>query len=108
VARRLGTLLAVALLAVPVAGCGGDEESAEGEPKRPELTVPGGASTEPETSESTQTAPATTPPPQTTPPSTQPPARTAPDSPQNDRPPPAGSPAERFEKFCNENPGACG
>jgi len=29
------------------------------------------------------------------------------DSPQNDTPPPSGSPAERFEQFCEENPGAC-
>jgi hypothetical protein len=29
------------------------------------------------------------------------------DSPQNDTPPPSGSPAERFERFCEENPGAC-
>ena len=26
---------------------------------------------------------------------------------QNDTPPPSGSPAERFEQFCQENPGAC-
>ena len=30
------------------------------------------------------------------------------DSPQNDAPPPGDSPAERFEEYCNENPGACG
>ena len=30
------------------------------------------------------------------------------DTPENDTPPPADSPAERFEEFCNENPGACG
>ena len=29
------------------------------------------------------------------------------DSPQNDTPPPSGSPAERFEEFCQKNPGAC-
>jgi hypothetical protein len=29
------------------------------------------------------------------------------DSPQTDTPPPSGSPAERFERFCEENPGAC-
>jgi len=29
------------------------------------------------------------------------------DSPQNDTPPPSGSPAEKFEQFCQENPGAC-
>jgi hypothetical protein len=30
------------------------------------------------------------------------------DTPQNDAPPPQGSPAERFEQYCNDNPGACG
>ena len=30
------------------------------------------------------------------------------DTPENDTPPPADSPAERFEQFCNDNPGACG
>ena len=29
------------------------------------------------------------------------------DTETNDTPPPSGSPAERFEKFCEENPGAC-
>jgi hypothetical protein len=29
------------------------------------------------------------------------------DSPQNDVPPPAGSAAEQFEEFCDENPEAC-
>ena len=30
------------------------------------------------------------------------------DSPENDQPPEPGSPAERFEQFCAQNPGACG
>jgi hypothetical protein len=30
------------------------------------------------------------------------------DTPENDSPPPKDSPAERFEEYCNENPGACG
>jgi hypothetical protein len=29
------------------------------------------------------------------------------DTPQNDVPPPSGSPADRFEQFCKDNPGAC-
>jgi hypothetical protein len=29
------------------------------------------------------------------------------DTPQNDAPPATGSPAERFERFCEKNPGAC-
>jgi hypothetical protein len=30
------------------------------------------------------------------------------DTPESDVPPPEDSPAERFEEYCNENPGACG
>jgi hypothetical protein len=30
------------------------------------------------------------------------------DTPENDAPPPEDTPAERFEEYCNENPGACG
>ena len=39
-----------------------------------------------------------------------PPAESQPpaDTPENDAPPPKDSPAERFEEYCNENPGACG
>jgi hypothetical protein len=29
------------------------------------------------------------------------------DTQQNDVPPPQGSPAQKFEKFCQQNPGAC-
>jgi hypothetical protein len=29
------------------------------------------------------------------------------DTQQNDVPPPGGSPAQRFERFCEQNPGAC-
>jgi hypothetical protein len=29
------------------------------------------------------------------------------DTQQNDQPPPQGSPADRFEQFCKDNPGAC-
>ena len=35
------------------------------------------------------------------------PTETTPDTPQNDTPPPEDSPAERFEDFCAQNPGAC-
>ena len=30
------------------------------------------------------------------------------DTPESDSPPPQGSPAERFEQYCEDNPGACG
>jgi hypothetical protein len=46
-----------------------------------------------------------TPPPETDPENL--PAEPA-DSPENDTPPPPGSPAEQFENFCDENPEACG
>ena len=96
------------ILAVTIAGCGGDEEAGAGPPpKEPELTIP---ETDPPAPTETETAPTeTTPPPTdggTTSPDT--PTETAPDTPQNDTPPPADSPAERFEDFCNDNPGACG
>ena len=55
----------------------------------------------------------TLPPVETVPPSTgggapAPEPEPAPDTPENDAPPPADSPAERFEEFCDDNPGACG
>ena len=104
--RRLGILAAACLLGLTIPACGGDEEEPATAPKRPELTVPGDTETSPSPAPTaTQTAPATTAPPAQTAPSTTP---TPPDSPQNDVPPPPGSPAERFEKFCDENPGACG
>jgi hypothetical protein len=91
-------------------GCGADRESAaETTPELPELTVPRSdtqEAVEPHTDAlppPTQTLPPETgpaPPPQTDPP--------AGDSPENDTPPPPDSPAERFEEFCNANPGACG
>jgi hypothetical protein len=96
-------------------GCGGDDEpAAKSPPPQPDLTVPQTNEAEPLAPETETPAPA---PPETepepSPPSTsggtpaptpEPPA----DTPENDAPPPADSPAERFEDFCNENPGACG
>jgi outer membrane biosynthesis protein TonB len=134
--RTLTALLVVLLLGTAFAiGCGGDDESsAEAPPPLPELTVPESdrepvpapepaepapepaepapapeeeAVPEPE-AEELQPEPESVPPPATdggTPaPEPEPPA----DSPENDLPPPPNSPAERFEDFCNENPGACG
>jgi hypothetical protein len=109
----------VLALALAASGCGGDDEpSAETEPALPNLTVPQGDRTEaepaPETVPEAPFDPSTeTLPPETVPPSTgggtpapapEPPA----DTPENDAPPPADSPAERFEEFCDDNPGACG
>jgi hypothetical protein len=103
VARRVSILL-VALL-VGAAGCGGDNEPEEA-PPLPDLTVP---RTEAPTLEytvpeaETETVPPAT---EVTPVPTAP--ETVPDTPENDTPPPADSPAERFEDFCNENPGSRG
>jgi hypothetical protein len=92
------------------AGCGGDDEEAQTTPRAPELTVP---QTDTAETVETQTAPETT----TSPPAPEPDGsggvpppepQPAPDSPESDQPPPPGSPAERFEEFCEENPGACG
>jgi hypothetical protein len=100
------------LALVAAGGCGGDDEPSSPS-KAPELTVPGATEdrdTQTETAPDTGTA-------------AQPPAsgagggaggtgssggRRAPqDSPQNDIPPEPGSPEERFERFCDQNPGAC-
>ena len=117
--------LAPALIAALLAGCGGDDEPAGEEVKKPELTVPQD-DTAADTTESTDTgtdtestdesgagspdAPADQPNPGNggvpAPDSNNPPAE-PPDSPENDRPPEPGSPADRFEQFCAQNPGAC-
>ena len=102
-ARRVLILLLALLVAAP--GCGGDNEPEEA-PPLPDLTVP---RTDPEPPADTATAPGT----ETIPPVTAvtpAPAETetVPDSPTNDTPPPADSPAQRFEDFCNENPGSRG
>jgi hypothetical protein len=104
VARRTLALLLALLALAP--GCGGDDEP-DAAPPLPDLTVPQtDTSTAPDTE--TETAPAETAPPATDGGAGAPAPETTPDSPTNDTPPPAGSPAERFEDFCNENPGACG
>jgi hypothetical protein len=107
--RRTLVAAALAALALALGGCGDDEERA--------------ADTATERTETTETVAPTattgTPAP-TTPADTSP--RTAPapggrdggatapsqDSPENDTPPPADSPAERFERECERNPAACG
>jgi hypothetical protein len=103
----------VLLAVLALAGCGGDDEpAAETTRELPDLSAPS-TSTTPEVTEPAE-PPATTttvdpatetlPPegPETTP--AEPPA----DTPENDAPPPEDTPAERFEEWCNEHPGACG
>jgi len=100
------------LLAIAIAGCGGDDEPATSTARElPDLSLPT-TTTPPMPPDVDTTAPATTtvdPATETLPtegPSTTP--REPADTPENDAPPPEGSPAERFEQYCNENPGACG
>jgi hypothetical protein len=96
------------LLVAAIAGCGGDDEPAETTRELPELSLPSteaAPSTEPTEPPSTTVDPAT----ETLPLEGPPPSDTAPaDSPESDTAPPEDSPAERFEEYCNENPGACG
>jgi hypothetical protein len=102
-------LVCGAFALVPLA-CGGDEPGATDTTTAPELTVP--QTTTPDTETTTTPAPAPT---ETQPPAdpgsggtTAPPTTQQQDSPEHDSPAPKGSPAEKFEKFCDENPGACG
>jgi hypothetical protein len=91
-----------------IAGCGGDDEPAETTRELPELSLPNteAAPTVEQTEPSSTTVdPAT----EALPPEGPPPSDTAPaDTPDSDTAPPEDSPAERFEEYCTENPGACG
>ena len=95
-----------------MSACGGDDEPESRTTRTlPELTQPAGEPTE--TAETAPEIETVEPAPEPTPtedsggtpaPTPEPPA----DSPDNDVPPPTDSPAERFEEFCDDNPGACG
>jgi hypothetical protein len=94
---------------VALAGCGSDNESSEPTITTPQLTVPGGGDAQ--DSPTIETAPQPEPElsPDGDPGGAPAPAPQAPpDSPEHDTPPPPDSPAERFEEFCDANPGACG
>lgn len=124
--RRVLTAAMVAVLAPTLVGCGGGgKNSAQPLPPTPTLTVPGQNATPSvpkastgdtgTTGPTTQTAVATTPTSTTQSNPTTPQGGAAapqtggasPDSPSNNTSPPAGSPAQRFEQFCKDNPGAC-
>jgi len=106
-ARRLTIALACGVLALAT-GCGGDDEPASDTETTPRITVPDEETTTAPPTETTPPRTQTTPPPQTTPDSggtTTPPP---PDSPENDQKPTPGTPEQRFEDFCDDNPGSCG
>jgi hypothetical protein len=113
--RKVAVIVAAAVLTGLVVGlvvADSDDGSAESPPPAPELTAPpdsGSESGRSGESDRTRTEPAPEQSPgQPGPPATggaQPPP--VEDTEQTDQPPPRGSPAERFERFCEQNPGAC-
>ena len=106
-ATRLTIALACGVLAL-AAGCGGDDEKAGDTDTTPRITVPTDDAPTPPPTETTPPQTQTTPSPQTTPDSGGSPAPSKPDSPENDTPPAPDTPEQRFEEFCDANPGACG
>jgi hypothetical protein len=81
-----------------IAGCGGDDEPADTTRGLPELSPP--------RSETAPTVEQAEPPSTTVDPATETLPLEGP--PPSDTAPADDSPAERFEEYCNENPGACG
>jgi hypothetical protein len=123
-------LVAVTLIAMSVAACGGSKVAYQQVPGEPvDLSVPGsGEALAPEPTATPTPTPTETPEAgaaqatptpdanagagttETAPQSDNGGAAEAPadpDSATNDQPPPAGSDAQQFEDFCAENPGAC-
>jgi hypothetical protein len=122
--RPRSVVALAALASLMLAACGSESKNtAEPLPAAPTLTVPGKASTpkvtrtttDTDTSTSTSTSTSTTPATTTdsnpstaqggaAPPST---GGAGTDTQGNDQQPADGSPAQRFEQFCKDNPGAC-
>jgi hypothetical protein len=104
--RRLALSLLLPALALGAAACGDDDD----EETTPSVTAPAAIETAPTTTAPpTTTTPAeatTTKPPKTGGTPSYDPAK--PDTPENDVPPPPGSPQEAFERQCQQNPAACG
>ena len=113
---RAASLSLVCLLLVPVAGCGGGDEdvrSTQTTTTRTEETVPDRTAPAETAPAPATPAPAVPPPPdgghdRETGGAPAPTPTPTPDTPENDRPPPPGSPAERFERECEEKPELCG
>ena len=116
--RRFGLIALAAVVTGLVVGVvianSGDSGSAT--PSIPELKPPPGSITgdsgTTDTKTTTTDTTTTTSPAQTPTQTTPSPASGGAQSPQNDtqqndQPPPQGSPADRFEQFCKDNPGAC-
>jgi hypothetical protein len=113
--RAAVAFLLIAIALGPV-GCGSDDPPKKAKHPRPERTEPRTVTTPATAPEPVPQAPGTT----SQDPSTAPaspgegdgsPSGTpqgGSDSPQNDTPPPAGSPAERFEQECRSRPKSCG
>jgi hypothetical protein len=122
------TAVALAALVPALAACGGGSDNASAPlPPAPTLTVPGQSGTPsvptrtptgatgatgPSTTTSATTTPATTTT-QANPTTPQGGAQApqtggaSPNQTQTNTSPPAGSPAQKFEQFCKDNPGAC-
>ena len=101
---RLAITLAALAAGLGAVGCGDDESGGD---TTPSISIP--SVTAPTATAPTTTAPSGGVAPETTTGSgggRYDPAK--PDTPENDVPPPAGSPQEAFEKMCEQNPAACG
>lgn len=102
---RRSRIIPFALIAAALAtvGCG-DDDSGETTPSVsiPSVTVPSVSTPTSAEQTSTDTTPDVT----TTKGGSYDPSK--PDSPENDLPPPAGSPQDAFEQQCEQNPAACG
>jgi hypothetical protein len=124
VSRSRLSLAAVVLALIVLGGCGNDpKQAAKPRPRTTTTrtaTAPARTETSPPAPAPVRTTPAPTPAPKAHDPAN---AKEAPgegngkstatpqggsDGPQNDTPPPSGSPAERFEKDCDANPQSCG
>lgn len=113
---RRAMLVPACAVALALSACGGDEESTDRDTSAPIPTIPESTPEveDTETGLDAEPAPVAPEPDPAPPPAPEPsggapaPPPSPPDSPENDVPPPKGSPAERFEQFCAGSPGACG
>ena len=97
------------MVALAFAGCGSDDDENAPETTTPAVTAPTTPPTtpaRPPTRDDPATAPSYD---QDVPPSGEDGGTPVPnqDSPENDAPPPPGSPADKFEQQCRETPAAC-